>query len=99
VQLAGAAATALTYTAFSTGMSTAVPLMAKSIRGNFQASGSYTVLVAGAVNAGIGLGADDVLGGVNRGSYDVPLVTPQTLYVKSNNVAATLNITVTSYEF
>jgi len=84
------------YAAFTTGLANAVPPIAKSIRGNFQMSSSYTLLVAADAT---GTGADSYLGSVNKGSYDLPLPTQQTLYLKSSSGSATLNITVSSYEF
>jgi hypothetical protein len=98
VQLASAAAmTGFTsYAAFTTGLANAIPPIAKSVRGNFQLSSTYTLLVASDAQ---GTGADSYLGNVNKGSYDLPVATTQTLYLKASSGSATLNITVNSYEF
>ena len=77
-------------------LGTGVPPIATAAYGNFKASSAYTVMLAGDAN---GSGADPVLGNTNAGGYGVPLPTSQTLYAKASSASATLEITVTSYEF
>lgn len=96
IQLASAAAMTgyASFASFITGLAGAVPPPATRVQGNFAVTAG-TLEVAADAN---GTGADGFVLRTNF-SYDVPLTTSQTLFLKASNTAAGANITVTGYDF
>ena len=106
---AKAATAGNTYQAYSTtgganSLAIVVPPMAKSLQGVLGGSSSSGAMAVAGNAAGVGAQYCIAAGGgfaswTGATNYDVPLMTPQTVYWKSVNMTAINRLSVTGYRF